>query len=241
MENCKNCNEPVNGNFCANCGQPVKLKRIDKYYIIQEIGDFLFAHKGMVYTIKKLLISPGDSVRQFLIEDRYRLVKPIAFLFITSLVYTLVCHYLQINAKDFYMEQPEIEYPTANLLINWMIDYQGYSSIITGLFIALWVKLFFRKSGYNLFEIFVLICFISGMASLFFSVTMIIQGLTHFNLIHISAFIAMIYNTWAIGQFFDKRKVKSYIKAALSCVLGTLVFSFLVSFIAIFIDVVINV
>jgi hypothetical protein len=122
-----------------------------------------------------------------------------------------------------------------------MIDYQGYSSIVIGLFIALWVKLFFRKSGYNIFEIFVLLCFIAGMASLFFSVTMIMQGLTHFNFIYISAFIAMIYNIWAIGQFFDRRKAKSYIKAALSCMLGTFVFSILVSSIAIFIDVVINV
>ena len=72
MNNCKNCNEPVNGNYCSNCGRPATLRRVDGRYIIQEIGDFLFANKGMLYTIKRVLISPGESVREFITEDRHR-------------------------------------------------------------------------------------------------------------------------------------------------------------------------
>jgi len=41
MNSCKNCNEPINGNYCSNCGQPAKLKRIDGRYIVYEIRDTL--------------------------------------------------------------------------------------------------------------------------------------------------------------------------------------------------------
>ena len=97
MESCINCKEPIIGNYCSNCGQPAKLKKIDMHYVIQEIGDIIFANKGMIYTIKKVFISPGDSVRQFIAEDRFRFVKPITFLFVTTLVYALVIHFFNVN------------------------------------------------------------------------------------------------------------------------------------------------
>ncbi len=240
MNNCKKCGEQIRGNYCSNCGQPAKLKRIDGHYIISEIGDFLFANKGMIYTIKTVLINPGESIRRFITEDRYRFVKPITFLFITSLVYTFVCHLFHIDANDFYMQQPEIEYPTINLLINWMIEYQGYTNVISGLFMAFWLKLFFRKSGYNLFEIFILFCFISGISSLFFTVVTILPGLTQLHLMNISALIVTIYYAWAIGQFFDEKKAASYIKAFLSCILGILIVAFLITFVGTLIDIIIK-
>ena len=242
MNNCKNCGEPINGNYCSNCGHPAKLKRIDSRYIIQEVGDFLFANKGMIYTIKKVLTSPGKSVRQFLTEDRYRFVKPITFLFITSLIYALAVYLSRIGIEDYYLQQlPEgIEFPTFNLIMSWIINYPGYSSILSGLFVAFLIKLFFRKSGYNLFEIFILMCFVSGISALFGVVVLIFQGLTGSNLIHISSVISIVYYAWAIGQFFDRQKAVSYIKAFTACVLGYFLFGFLVIFVAIFIDMVIK-
>jgi hypothetical protein len=239
VNSCKNCNEPINGNYCSNCGQPTKLRRIDGRYIIREITSAFNAERGMLYTTKKLLISPGESVKHYITEDRRRYVKPITFLIITSLIYTLICHFFNIGAEEFYFQQPEIEMPTLNFLLNWMIDNNGYLSIITGLFIAFPIRLFFRKYGYNLFEIFVLLCYLSGIASFIFSVILIFQGIIHLNLIHITVLIVLTYYTWAIGQFFDKRKAAGYIKAFLSYLLGLIIFSFLITFIAIFIDIII--
>jgi len=241
MNTCKNCNEPINGNYCSNCGQPAKLRRIDRHYIISEIGDFLFANKGLIYTIKRVLISPGESVRRFITEDRYRFVKPITFLIITSLIYTILSHFFFIEAKDFYFQQqPKVEVPTATLFVQWMIDYHGYASIIIGFFVAFWVKLFFRKSGYNLFEIFILLCFISGISALFASVVVILQGILHVRIIFFSGLISIIYYAWAIGQFFNRKKAVSYIKAFVSCLLAYFIFGISVGIITAFIDLVIK-
>jgi hypothetical protein len=244
MKSCKNCNEPISGNYCSNCGQAAQLQRIDRNYIIREIANSFNAEKGMLYTIKKMLISPGDSIRQYITEDRNRYVKPITFVIITSLIYTLVSHFFHIDAKDYQLqlsnETEPLGLPTQDLLVNWIIDYSGYSNIITGLFMALWVKLFFRKSGYNLFEIFVLFCYITGTVSICSAIVLIIQGLTHLSLIYPLSLIATIYYIWATGQFFDKTKAKSYMKATLSYVLGFLIFSISIGFVVVFIDIVLK-
>ena len=240
MNSCENCSEPINGNYCSNCGQPAKLKRIDKHYIVQEIASAFYTEKGMLYTIKKMLTSPGKSIRQYLTEDRRRYVKPITYLIITSLVFTLVSHFFHIDAEDYYPRKQDMAFPTVSLFINWMIDNHGHSKIISGLFVAFLMRLFFRKSGYNLFEIFILLCFVLGTSSLFSSVVKILQGLTQINLTYITFLIVMIYNAWAIGQFFDKRKAASYIKAFLSCILGFCILGFWVALVGIFIDMVIR-
>lgn len=65
LTNCKNCNHRVNDNFCSKCGQAVQLKRIDAHYIQHEIVHVLHFESGIFYTIKELLIRPGQNIRMF--------------------------------------------------------------------------------------------------------------------------------------------------------------------------------
>jgi hypothetical protein len=231
---CKNCNDPIIGNFCPNCGQSAVLKRINRQYIVHEIKDFFFANKGMIYTVKKMLVNPGGSTKQYISENRFLFVKPITFLIITSLIYTLISYLFGFTVDDFHVvDDATFEYaPTAARILEWMvIDYPGYANIIMAFFIAFWIKLFFRKAGYNIFEIFILLCFITGITTLYTSLTVVVQGITHWNLVYSAGFIAVIYTIWAIGHFFDKKKVKSYIKATLSYLLGWLVFGIIIAII----------
>ena len=228
MNCCKNCNEPIVGNYCSNCGQPAKLKRIDHHYIIQELGDFFYANKGMVYTIRKVLTSPGDSVRQFITEDRYRFVKPITFLFLTTLVYALVAHLFNISLEDVSPIKVDTgEDAPVSYFANWIMGNPRYTVTMIVLFVALWVKIFFRKAGYNYFEIFILMCFISGITTLIDTIGVMIQGVTHLKSTQFSI-IGLIFHIWAIGQFFDQKKVSGYIKAFLSYTLGALTLGILV-------------
>jgi len=182
----------------------------------------------MVYTIKNVLISPGDSVRQFITEDRYRFVKPITFLFITALIYALVS--TQFNVKTSNYDGPE---GVISVIMNWLIGNPGYLNTIIVLFVAFWIKIFFKKAGYNFFEIVILLCFVFGITTLFDSVAIFFQGITHLNLIQTSMSIGVIYATWAIGQFFDKKRAASYTKAFLSYLLGVLTLGFLIAVAAI--------
>lgn len=236
--NCKNCNTEVTLNYCPNCGQTVKLKRIDGHYIMHEIVHVLHFEKGILYTVRELLIRPGDNVKHFITDNRSRLVKPIIFIIITSLIYTIINHSFHI--EDGYVKYNETTPSTTSLIFQWIQDHYGYANIIMGIFIALWIKVFFRKYYFNFFEILILLCFVMGMGMLIYSVFAIMQGLTHFNLMQIAGVVGFIYLTWAIGQFFDKNKAISYVKAFFAYILGMLTFSLTAILLGTIIDLIIQ-
>jgi hypothetical protein len=238
MTTCKNCNNTVNGNYCPNCGEPVNLKRIDHHYILHEVEHVLHFEKGIFYTIKELLIRPGLTVRKFIVENRNRLVKPIIFIIITSLIYTIINHFFKI--EEGYVAYNATKKTSTTIIFDWVKNHYGYSNIIMGIFIALWLKLFFKKYHYNFFEILILLCFIMGMGMLLFAIFALIQGLTKVPMMQIAGILGMGYCWWAIGQFFDPRKVWSYLKALAGYILGMISFTLSIMLLGTLIDLIFN-
>lgn len=222
--NCKNCNNEANLNYCPNCGQPVNLERINGHYIIHEIEHVLHFERGILYTIKELITNPAQNIRNYLTENRNRLVKPIIFIIVTSLIYSLCNSFFHF--EDGYVNYSDDNTKSAtSAIFKWVQGHYGYANIIMGIFIALWTKLFFRKHTFNIFEILILLCFVMGMGMLIYSVFGIIQGLTHFSLMQFAAISGFVYTTWAIGQFYEKGKIINYVKAFFAYILGLLTFT----------------
>jgi hypothetical protein len=221
---CKNCNTEVHLNYCPNCAQPVKLKRINGHYILHEIEHVLHFEKGILYTIRELVLRPGQSIRNFISENRSRLIKPIIFIIIASLIYTLASHFFHI--EEPVLKAGQAENTATASIIKWIYGHLGYSNIIMGVFIALWLKLFFRKYDYNFYEILILLCFAMGIGMLFFAFFVVLQGLTHVNLTMVRELVFFLYCAWAIGQFFDKKKAINYVKALIAYLLGMVTFWF---------------
>lgn len=236
MPECKNCNAEVNHKYCSNCGQPAAVKRIDAHYITHEIEHILHLERGIFYTIKEMMTKPGESVRRFISEDRARLVKPVIFIIITSLVYSLINSFFHI--EDGYVKYADAKPTTTGLIMKWIQNHYGYANIMMGVFIALWLKLFFRKYNYNFFEMLILLCFTIGMAMLIFTVFALVQGVTHIELVEIGGYAGIIYCAWAIGQFFDKRKWVNYLKALGAYMLGMITFFVLVMIAGSLVDVI---
>ena len=221
MSNCKNCNSELCGNYCSNCGHPTKLKRIDSRYIITEIRNLFYFEKGFFYTIKELIIRPGKSVREFISESRYRLVKPITFLLLTSLIYTILNIYLDIEFD--YTKEIIGEDDTAIKLYNLLMKNIGYLNLGMGVFVAFWTKVFFKKYGYNFFEILILLCFLMGIEMLISSFFGIIESITNIHLMYFAWFVGFAYKIWATGQFLENKPI-SYLKALIASMVGLLTF-----------------
>ncbi|RZK21487.1 MAG: DUF3667 domain-containing protein [Pedobacter sp.] len=51
--------------------------------------------------MKELLLRPGKTVRNFLHEDRTKLVKPVIFIIVMSLMFSLIMNFL--NLKFSYL------------------------------------------------------------------------------------------------------------------------------------------
>jgi len=231
MESCRYCGGAVNGEYCSDCGQPVKLKKIDWRYVLNEIADVLNVNNRMIYTIKCLLTSPGNSVRQYITEDRNHFVKPISFVFINALIYTLVLYLFPLGIEDI-IPQMEVE-DMERSISKWILENSGYTTLLIGLFMAFGIKFFFRKAVYNLAETFILLCFVYGITLLFDVVILVLQKITGLNFIQVFPVFEMIYITWAVGQFFDGKKAISYIKALLSYLLGFVILMLVSGIIAI--------
>jgi len=219
---CKNCETEVIQNYCPNCGTPVVLKRINGQYILKEISSVLNFDRGILYTIRELLLRPGKNIQTFVLEDRNRLVKPIIFIIITSLIYTLAQQFLHF--EDGYVNAGGFEESATTNIFGWIQKNYGYANIIMAIFIAGWIKVFFRKYEYNFFEILILLCFLMGIGMLIYTVFGLIESITKIQILQIGGMVALVYTSWAIGQFFDKNKKANYLKGFLSYLLGMITF-----------------
>ncbi len=236
--NCKNCNAEINSKFCPDCGQPTSLKRIDGHYIIHEIEHVLHFERGILYTIRELITNPGQNIRNYLSENRSRLVKPIIFIILTSLIYSLTVSIFQIEDGYVKFEGDKAQSSTHFKITQWIQSHYGYANLIMGIFIAFWLKLFFKKHKLNLFEIFILLCFVMGMGMLIFSVFGFLQGMTNLSLVSIGGMVGIAYCSWAIGNFFGKTQIINYVKAFIAYILGMITFIFLATALGILITII---
>lgn len=242
MNICKKCKSEFQTEYkyCPNCGHPQKVERINSHYIISEMGSLLNFEKGIFHTIKELLIRPGQSIRQYISEDRTRLVKPILFILICSLTYTIFEQFFEFRAGyfDFQVEFDHSD-SAVNLIFKWITNNYGYLNIIMSVFVALWIKIFYRKYDYNYYEILIMLLFISGMQMLFFSLFGALGSLTKIGVSSIAGNLVLIYAFWATAQFFGKNRVLNYILAPISYILGLITFLIIALGIGLLIDLLI--
>lgn len=234
FEHCKKCGADLSDEFCSKCGSPKSLKRIDGSYILEEVVSVFNFDKGIFYTIKELLIRPGENVKKFIHNDRNRLVKPIIFVIVCSLIYTIAQQLLRF--EDGYVNAGGFGDSAITEVYGWIQGNYGYANILMAIFISFWLKLFFKKYDYNFFEIIILLCFVMGIGMLIYTLFGIIESITHLRVLQIGGMIGFIYTSWAIGQFFDKAQKVNYLKAIIAYLLGMLSFYFLAVILGLAID-----
>lgn len=202
---------------------------------MHEIEHVLHFERGILYTIRELVINPGQNIRNYLSENRSRLVKPIIFIIITSLIYSILTSFFHIEEK--YVRFEGNEESAIAKIFKWVEGHYGYANIIMGIFITMWLKVFFRKFGYNFFEILILLCFVMGMGMLIFSVFSLLQGVLHIHLMNVGGILGIVYCTWAIGNFFGKERGIHYVKAFFAYILGMITFSVAAILLGVLIDI----
>jgi hypothetical protein len=143
-----------------------------------------------------------------------------------------------LGLKDLAPQTEELEIANlidediTNQIFIWIQDNTGYLTLFIGLFMTFGIKLFFRKAGYTFFEIFTLMCFVFGLTSLSDSVVTVFQSVTKLKIIQALIFVETFYITYAVGQFFDRKRAVSFIKAFLSYVFGYLMIILLIAVIS---------
>ncbi|MGY3211582.1 DUF3667 domain-containing protein [Mucilaginibacter sp. HD30] len=236
INNCRSCDNAVTEKFCGNCGQAVHVKRVDFHYVWHEVQHLLHFEKGFLYTIQELLIRPGTSVKDFISFNRSRLVKPVIFLIIASLIYSTAEHFFHIEGE--YINYSSDKVSATSAIFSWIEGHYGYANIMLGVFIAVWIKIFFKRYAFNLFEILILLCFAMGMGMLILAIVAAIDGLFKVKLMEIGGYACVLYCSWAIGNFFDRKKVMSYVKALIAYLFGMITFTVIALLVGALVDII---
>ena len=223
-------NETYESKKFPNVEDRETLERIDGKYIWSEVRSVLNFDKGIFYTIKELLIRPGKTVREFLMYDRKRIVKPILFVIFSSLIFVISQQIMGFSAVPENIENDGVK-----IVFEWVGKNFGIVNIFLGFFIGLLIRLFFFKSKLNIFAIFILVFFTIGIGNLIFAFSGIVQSATGFESYNLTYLIAALYTAWAIGNFFEN-KIWSFIKGLLAYFFGTKICSYLMVFVGILID-----
>ncbi|WP_316804108.1 DUF3667 domain-containing protein [Pedobacter nototheniae] len=211
-----------------NLSKNSKLKRINSSYIMHEIQHLLHLESGFLFTVKELFIRPGKLIRNFILEDRSKITKPLIFLIFSGTILTLTFHFFHIEYIFFSLNQKigNIDgFLEKQRISDWTNNHIGYTSLIIGFFIALWITLFFKKQKYNVYEITTLLCYCVGQGLLIISLFALTSILFKTKTIaSIGVFVSYFYIFWSIGQFFGEKKLINYVKAIICCILGTVSF-----------------
>lgn len=212
------------------------LKRINAKYLIHEITHLLHLESGFLFTVKQLLLRPGKLVRSFIFEDRTKATKPLVFLIFSATVFTLIFHFFHIEYKFFSLEEKVAnidEYLEKRAISEWIKGHIGYALLLIGFLIALWIKVFFRKHHYNIYEITILLCYAMGQMLLILIIFSLLSYISEIKpLANVGVFAGYLYVIWAIGQFFGEKKWINYLKSAVCCVLGAMSLRLILIFLA---------
>ncbi|GAB3348621.1 DUF3667 domain-containing protein [Lysobacter tyrosinilyticus] len=87
---CANCGRTVGApeqHYCPGCGQPTPAHRIDWHFLGHEIEhSVLHMDRGVLYTLKSLMLRPGQLIRDYLEGRRANHVKPFLLVMIAATV-----------------------------------------------------------------------------------------------------------------------------------------------------------
>ena len=156
---CKNCNAPLEGNFCNNCGQSSKTEPINFHSFLHEVGHILHFENGFFHTLKEIIVRPGTTVRNYIKGQRVRHIKPISLLFLMGILNSIAFHYLENNNMLAVEIHTDYNKMADTILVNMVKAIQHLlieqSAKLQVLLVLLWSfcsYLVFRKKGYNFFE-----------------------------------------------------------------------------------------
>lgn len=85
---CINCGRTVGGadqKFCPGCGQPTPVHRIDWHFLGHELEhSVLHMDRGILYSLKQLMLQPGKLLRDYIEGRRGNQVKPVLLITMTA-------------------------------------------------------------------------------------------------------------------------------------------------------------
>lgn len=96
---CLNCGTQLQGNFCHNCGQSAKVKRLSFSDTIRDFFSSSLAVEGPFFkTLKGLIVNSGQLFREYIAGKRKTYYKPVAFFIMLTAIYIIVRSLIKLDS-----------------------------------------------------------------------------------------------------------------------------------------------
>lgn len=198
------------------------LERINMQTVYQSILSIFNFDKGFLFTLKTLLIRPGQVIREFLFEDRTKLMKPMRFLILSVAFGTFISLKFFPEIANTEISIIEIFPPTlftsdtATLLSKIMVEsftkYSNLFQLFKVPFIAIVSYLLFRKSKFNFAEHLVINAYLFSMLVI---VSTLLVPMVNFLPAIFGTIIFLFtlgYMTFVFTTIFKEKLLRSFLK-----------------------------
>lgn len=207
MHNCLNCDQPLNSRYCADCGQKAATHRYSLHHFLVHdlVHGIWHLDRGILFTLKALMLRPGRSVREFIQGRRANYFNYITLLLLILGAAHFLEGFLPMKLSDIL---PESNRAAMSVVEQFSSRYPKLVPLITIPLSSVFSYLWFRKAGLNGTEHMVLNTYkASGemLLGLLFSLLMLVYHDKHGLLLAYSAFsvLTTAYTVWFFCQFFS--------------------------------------
>ncbi len=203
---CANCARTIDGEaqkFCPACGQPTPARRIDWGFMRDQFQhDVLNMDRGLLHTLKRLIVRPGKLLRSYIDGQREGIVKPLPLLMIMSAVILLLTSYVT--------GAPPLDPPASNaspgaISVNkWVNEHLALFTVLLIPMEALFFKIAFRRfKTVNYPEWLAILAYLTSQGFVIWSVVQLFQGWLPLLVVQlIGGFGTMSYAIVSLMQFF---------------------------------------
>ena len=215
MNTCKNCGNVFDGNYCNQCGQSAKTKRISYEFLWEDIQHGLLHYdKGIGYSLKKLFEKPGYVIEDYIEGKRVNHFRPISMVIIMATIYALIYHLLDLNDRSALDE-------SSGAILEKVFEHYYWFVVATIPIYTVTTYMMFKKTGYNFYEFIIFEAFKTSQRLvvhiLFLPILYFLKDRSGFNTVsNLLIIIDFILIFWVNKQFFNKMPSKQVFARSLA-------------------------
>jgi hypothetical protein len=207
-----------------------QIERITLRSIAGQVLEQLNLERGLGYTIKLLALDPGKAIREFLFEDRGRMIRPLPFLLLTVGVATyLSLQFLPLNqdmiarlhSDPGWNDTPDWLKPVVEMLIVGLQKYFNLMYMASLPFMTVSTFIIFNPYRLNFAEHLVLNIYLFCMQTLIYILTFPILASLNFLALLQTVFFT-IYTVYFFKKVFNLSWRQGIIRSLLVYLLGQL-------------------
>ncbi len=216
MSSCLNCEQPISGRYCADCGQKASTHRYSiKHFVAHDLVHGIWhVDKGMLFTVKELFTRPGHSIRSFIQGKRTGYFSYITLILILIGAGHFLGGLTPLHLTDIV---PEASKAAMSVIEEFSTKYPKLVPLFMIPLASLFSWLWFRKAKLNVTEHLVLNAYkASGemVIGLLFSIILILyrDKTVLYTLYNLTSLLTMVYAVWFYYQSFSTfgyKKVES--------------------------------